>query len=68
MSFYTLHEKDGRLMVKRTQTNGLRFVLHAHTDKVVNLISYKASKHFKVPSFKKHVINFAGLQGEKKWI
>ena len=68
MSFYTTYQKDGRLMLKRTRTNGLRFVLHEHTDKVVNLVSYRGFKHFKVPSFKKHVLNFAELKGEKKLI
>ena len=69
MSFYTLHQdKNDRFSVKRTRTYGLRFVLYASTDEVVKLASYKTFKHFTVPSFKKHIINFAGLEGEKKWI
>ena len=59
MSVYSLHEKNGRLVVKRPRT-------YESTDEIVRLVSYKAFKHFKVPSFKKHIINFAGLEGEKK--
>ena len=68
MSFYTLHEEGGQLVIKRERTDGLRFLLHAHTDRLVDLAPYKAFKHFKVPSFKQHVINFAGLEGVKKSI
>ena len=68
MSVYSLCENNGRLVVKRTRTDGLRFVLYASTDEIFKLVSYRAFKHFKVPSFKKHIINFAELEGEKKGI
>ena len=68
MSVYSLCENNGRLAVKRTRTDGLRFVLYASTDEIFKMVSYRAFKHFKVPSFKKHIINFAELKGEKKGI
>lgn len=70
MSFYTLHQdRNGRFLVKRTCTYGLRFILHSSTDEVVRLVSsYKIFKHFIVPSFKQHIINFSRLEEETKWI
>ena len=70
MSFYTLHQdRNGRFSVKRTRTHGLRFILHSSTDEVVRLVSsYKIFKHFIVPSFKQHIINFSRRQDKKKWI
>ena len=59
MSVYSPHEKNGRFVVKRPRT-------YESTDEIVKLVSYRAFKHFKVLSFKKHIINFAGLEGEKK--
>ena len=66
MSFYTLHEEGGRLVVRRERTDGLRFVLHAHTDRLVDLVSYKAFKHFTVPSFLAVHYQFCGTgRGEE---
>ena len=61
MSVYSLNNKAGRLVVNPLLT-------HKCTVELVKLVSYRAFKHFKVPSFKKHIINFAELDGEKKRI